>query len=886
MTGGDIMAKKNNSILTNKKQIVALLVILSLVIAAAGYFYYKNQESSIRQQKYNELKAIADLKVNQIEEWIKERKSDVIGVVQLPFFVRAINQWLNDTGNVQLKQDIIEHLRLIQKENGYENIFLTTANGRLLLSVKTELEEFHTLTKQTITETSKKGKIVFTDFYFCQKENKIHYDIIAPIIYNENKTIAILLFRRNPNDYLYPLINTWPTLSKSAETLLLRIEKDSVLFLNELLHRKNSALKLKISLTRTELPAVQAAFGHTGIFEGIDYRGVEVLSDIRKIPVTNWFMVAKVDKSEIYSDLYLTAIVISGFTIFLIIICGVSFAFIYNSRQKNIFMELYNKEKELWQSQEKFKVTMDSLGDGVITTDFTGKIQYINKIAEELSGWNFREARGRMLSEVYYVKNEETGRIESNILEKVVNQGIVKELANHTILISKSGKEIPVMDTGSPIYDNDGSIIGIVIAFQDETEKRRQNRLLKESEERFRSLYENSTIGIYRTTLEGQILLANPTLVNMLGFLSFEELAARNLEKDGFEPTYERKQFLESIEINGEIKDLESSWTRKDGTSVYMSERAKAIRDLKGKTLYYDGTVQDITERKLAEQELLIANKELVFQNEEKEKRAAELIIANKELVFQNEEKEKRTTELIIAKERAEQSDKLKTEFLSQMSHEIRTPINIMIGNVDYLNYSFGEKMDSDTRGCFDAIDLASKRIIRTVELILNMAELHTSGYKPQLVEVDLNSEILNKLYQEHQLSAQQKGIEIIYICKEKDTKVIADEYSITQIFTNLIDNAIKYTKKGKVEILLVNNKTINIMVEVKDTGIGISKEFLPKLFEPFVQEEQGFTRSFDGNGLGLTLVKKYCDINNAVIEVESEKNVGSTFRIIFDKKV
>ena len=319
--GGVYMLSTNQSILTNKKHIIVLITVLSLVIAAAGYFYYKNQESSIRQQKYNELKAIADLKVNQIEEWIKERKSDVIGVVQLPFFVRAINQWLNDSGNVQLKQDIIEHLRLIQKENGYENIFLTTANGQLLLSVKTELEEFHTLTKQIITETSKKREIVFTDFYFCQKENKIHYDIIAPIIYNENKTIAILLFRRNPNDYLYPLINKWPTLSKSAETLLLRIEKDSVLFLNELLHRKNSALKLKIPFTRTELPAVQAALGHTGIFEGIDYRGVEVLSDIRKIPATNWFMVAKVDKSEIYSDLYLTAIVISGFTIFLIIIC-------------------------------------------------------------------------------------------------------------------------------------------------------------------------------------------------------------------------------------------------------------------------------------------------------------------------------------------------------------------------------------------------------------------------------------------------------------------------------------------------------------------------------------------------------------------------------------
>jgi len=161
---------------------------------------------------------------------------------------------------------------------------------------------------------------------------------------------------------------------------------------------------------------------------------------------------------------------------------------------------------------------------------------------------------------------------------------------------------------------------------------------------------------------------------------------------------------------------------------------------------------------------------------------------------------------------------------------------------------------------------------------------LQTCGYKPKLVKVDLDSEILNKLYKEHQLSAKQKGLEIIYICKEKDTKVIADTYSITQIFSNLINNAIKYTKKGKVEILLGKNKTCNIMVEIKDTGIGISKEFLPKIFEPFSQEEQGYTRSFEGNGLGLALVKKYCELNNAIMEVETEKNVGSTFRIIFDK--
>ncbi len=245
-------------------------------------------------------------------------------------------------------------------------------------------------------------------------------------------------------------------------------------------------------------------------------------------------------------------------------------------------------------------------------------------------------------------------------------------------------------------------------------------------------------------------------------------------------------------------------------------------------------------------------------------------------------EQKRSERELINAKVKAEESDKLKSEFLAQMSHEIRTPINVMIGNVDYLHQSFNEKMDADTRDCFDGIDLASKRIIRTVDLILNAAELQTSGYKSQFAEVDLNSEILNKLSLENQLLATQKGLELVYKCVIKETIILADEYSVTQIFANLIDNAIKYTKKGKVEILLGNHKSGKIMVEIKDTGIGITKTFLPRLFEPFAQEEQGYSRSFEGNGLGLSLVKKYCEINKATIEVESIKNVGTTFRVIF----
>ena len=134
----------------------------------------------------------------------------------------------------------------------------------------------------------------------------------------------------------------------------------------------------------------------------------------------------------------------------------------------------------------------------------------------------------------------------------------------------------------------------------------RAEAALRESEKRFRTLYENSTLGLYRTTPAGRILLANPALIKMLGYSSFEELAARDLRKDGFEPSYPRDEFMRLIEKEGEIRGLESAWKRRDGTVLHVRESARAIRDAEGRIVHFDGTVEDITSRKLAEQNLAL----------------------------------------------------------------------------------------------------------------------------------------------------------------------------------------------------------------------------------------------------------------------------------------
>ncbi|MBZ0182206.1 MAG: PAS domain-containing protein [Melioribacteraceae bacterium] len=243
-------------------------------------------------------------------------------------------------------------------------------------------------------------------------------------------------------------------------------------------------------------------------------------------------------------------------------------------------------------------------------------------------------------------------------------------------------------------------------------------------------------------------------------------------------------------------------------------------------------------------------------------------------------EKKIHEEELKKAKEEAEKSNRLKSEFLAQMSHEIRTPINAMLSFTSLLKDEISNDIDEDLKESFDIISNAGNRLIRTIDLILDMSDVQAGSYDYNPQEVDIN-EVLKKLIAEFSLTAKTKGLTLKSNLCNDSSVITVDEYTIRQIFANLIDNAIKYTNKGQIEVITYFNKE-KLIAEVADTGIGINEENKSLIFEPFRQEYQGYSRKFEGNGLGLALVKNYCEMNNAHIEVESKKGFGSKFRVIF----
>jgi len=238
--------------------------------------------------------------------------------------------------------------------------------------------------------------------------------------------------------------------------------------------------------------------------------------------------------------------------------------------------------------------------------------------------------------------------------------------------------------------------------------------------------------------------------------------------------------------------------------------------------------------------------------------------------------------EIVEAKDEAERSNKLKSDFLAQMSHEIRTPVNTILSFTSLLKESLEDKLNDDLKDSFKIIDNGGRRLIRTIDLILNVSQIQSGSLTLSLTKINI-IEILKDLISEFRQSASKEGLDLIFESDQNILDVFADNYTITQIFANLIHNSIKYTTKGSIKVMAEKSENDEVIVQVKDTGVGMSDKFLTELFDPFSQEETGYTRKFEGTGLGLTLVRKYCELNNAQISVKSKKNAGSTFIIIFN---
>jgi len=262
--------------------------------------------------------------------------------------------------------------------------------------------------------------------------------------------------------------------------------------------------------------------------------------------------------------------------------------------------ERKKSEPALADAHERLCDLIQAIPDIVYFKDTDHRNLAVNEAFEKMSGLTKAEIVGKTDEEIFPPDLAAACKTSD---ERVLESG--KALRFEEAILDRDGRRTVYETIKSPFRNSAGEIAGIVGVSRNISDRKQTEAALRESEERFRTLYENSTVGLYRTTPDGRILLANPALLRMLGYDSFEEIVSRNLEPDGLGPEYSRASFKDRVEKDGLIQGLEAAWKKKDGTTVYIRESARAIFDPSGRVKYYEGTVEDVTERKRAEIELL-----------------------------------------------------------------------------------------------------------------------------------------------------------------------------------------------------------------------------------------------------------------------------------------
>jgi len=616
-------------------------------------------------------------------------------------------------------------------------------------------------------------------------------------------------------------------------------------------------------------------------------------------------------------------------------------------------------ENQILEREKKLRTIFETANEGIAIADHNNVLTDVNKKFCEMTGYSREEIIGKNFSEFFLLEEDQKGQ---EIREQNRQQGIAQQFELR--LRRKDNSLIWTRVSATGIFD-DGKYLGSFAFFTDITEQKKLEEELKQSEEQFRLIWENSNDGMRLTDEEGKVILVNPAFCEIIG-LPKEEIEGKFLsEIYSYNPLRKLEILKKHRErfISGKIKTrFETLVTLHDGRKIWL-DVSNSFINVGGKKLLL-GIFRDITDKKKLSEEL--AKSEKLFRNVWENSTDA-MILTDKfgnirlvndalckmvelpqdkligspfKIVFHTDirenifnihlakfsdkqlntnfegeailhngkkiwidarfsiiqtddgelflaiirditERKKLIDDLIKAKEEAEEANRLKSGFISMMSHEIRTPLNVIIGFNTVIRELFDKGDDEEVSRYFEAVENASMRLLDTINKILDISRIEAGEFQLNLVEMDLNKKI-QKVVDQLNVLAKNKEIKLDLTLDPSIPVLKLDEYCIDGILVNLINNAIKFSSPGTVVEIKSKNLGDKVSFKVRDYGIGMSEEYQKHLFQPFSQEEVGYSRPYEGTGLGLALTKKFVELMNGEIKVWSKKGEGTEFEVIF----
>lgn len=471
----------------------------------------------------------------------------------------------------------------------------------------------------------------------------------------------------------------------------------------------------------------------------------------------------------------------------------------------------------LHEQKEWFSTTLSSIGDAVIVTDAEGRISFMNAVAQTLTGWARNDAAGRRLADVFHIVNEATRGRAHDPVAKVLETGAVAGLADHTLLISRDGKEYPIDDSAAPIRDSDGKMLGVVLVFRDIHERKATEAALLASERQLRMITDLAPVYLARVDTQLRYLFVNKGHAERFGLDRDAVIGKRIPEVVGEQAFATFKPYVERA-FAGETVEFELDIPYQQIGAHYMHVSYVPERDIHDQVCGLVAVMTDITLRKRAEDQL-------------------------------------------------KQADRQKDEFLAVLGHELRNPLAPIRTAVEIMG-RLGP-MESTLDKARAVIQRQVEHLTRLVDDLLDVSRITHGKVALHIHTLELAPVVLHAVETARPLIDARCQTLSVNLPPDP-VYVKGDRVRLAQVIGNVLTNAAKYTQeRGHLE-LSVEPDGHTVKIRVRDNGIGISAELLPHVFDLFTQGPRGDDRAQGGLGIGLTLVRRLLQLQGGTISAFS----------------